>query len=65
MVLLSDVYHTRRQRLHHVLDHTGTLCWSGQKIDEALTFLEDLGEYEFHLQGPDGGKPWEMMLHKP
>jgi len=64
MTLRSDVYHTRRQRLHHILDHHGKLCWSGQKINEALTFLEGLGESEFHLQGPDGGETWELMLHQ-
>jgi len=65
MILRVDVYHTRRQRLHHLLDHTGTLCWSGQYVTEALEYLEARSEYEFELQGRDREKPWKLIINKP
>ena len=57
--LCADVYLTRRQRLHYVLDGDGTLAWSGKDIHSAITFLIAIGEPSFEL---DAGDHQEKLL---
>jgi len=51
--LNADVFYTRRNRMHFVLDDTGTLAWSGQTIVAALEFLEAEGQVQFYIEGLD------------
>ncbi len=57
--LCPDVYLTRRQRLHYVLDDDGNLAWSGKDIHAAITFLiaEDRSSFEL-----DAGDHKEKLL---
>ena len=54
--LNADVYLTRRQRLHFVLDDAGDLAWSGKGIAAAFRFLHERNQNMFLLEGqaPDG-----------
>ena len=51
--LCPDVYLTRRQRLHYVLDDDGNLAWSGKAIQAAISFLIDEGQPSFELDAGD------------
>lgn len=53
-LLLPDVYLTRRQRLHYVVNHAGNLAWSGKSIMSALEFLAAADQTEFGIEGQDG-----------
>lgn len=64
MILLTDVYHTRRARLCHILDHSGDLAWSGKFVHEALEWFLEHDHPEFQLQGPNGQRPFEVLLHR-
>ena len=57
--LCPDVYLTRRQRLHYVLDDDGNLMWSGKAIQAAIMFLIDEGHASFEL---DAGEDFEKLL---
>ena len=57
--LCPDVYLTRRQRLHYVLDHDGNLAWSGKEVQAAITFLIDEGQPSFEL---DAGDDFKKLL---
>lgn len=52
-LLLPDVYLTRRQRLHYVLNHAGDLAWSGKAILSALEFLAAADQTEFEIEAQD------------
>ncbi len=47
--LFPDVYLTRRQRLHYVMDDDGDLGWSGKDIHAAIMFLIDEDHPSFEL----------------
>ena len=57
--LCPDVYLTRRQRLHYVLDADGNLAWSGKEVQAAIMFLIDEGHASFEL---DAGDDKEKLL---
>ncbi len=52
--LCPDVYLTRRQRLHYVMDDDGDLAWSGKAIQAAITFLIDEDQPSFELDAGAG-----------
>lgn len=58
-VLLPDVYLTRRQRLHFVMDEAGVLLWSGKTIGAAIRFLHGTGVTRFKI---DGQEPDEAFI---
>lgn len=49
--LHPDVYLTRRQRLHFVMDDDGVLLWSGKSLLHALVFLSHKEQTEFMVEG--------------
>lgn len=51
--LRCDVYLTRRQRMHYVLDSVGNLRFSGKDILGALEYLLEHGEPKFRIEGQD------------
>ena len=51
--LYPDVYLTRRQRLHYVMDADGVLMWSGKSLTSALEYLLSAGQNEFWIEGQD------------
>jgi len=51
--IFTDVYTTRRQRLHHVEGHDGRLLWSGRQFVEALEWLLDQDIVEFRIEAQD------------
>lgn len=51
--LHPDVYLTRRQRLHFVMDDDGDLAWSGKNIMSALVFLASMEQQEFRMEGDE------------
>lgn len=48
--LHPDVYLTRRQRLHFVMDDEGDLAWSGKELTGALVFLINSYQSEFQIE---------------
>ncbi len=52
--LYPDVYLTRRQRLHYVMNGDDVLMWSGKSIFSAVAFLIDKEESSFELDAGDG-----------
>ncbi len=48
-VLMTNVPFTRRKQLHHVLDHTGEVVWSGANVGQAVEHLIELGVTVFRL----------------
>ena len=63
-VLCPDVYLTRRQRLHYVMDGDGNLAWSGKDVHAAITFLIDEGEHTFELDAGDGIEKLHLTARK-
>ncbi len=69
--LYPDVYLTRRQRLHYVMDGDGVLMWSGKSLTSALEYLLSAGQNEFRIEGQDesdcfkitGARALKTQLH--
>ncbi len=51
--IFSDVYQTRRQRMHHIENPNGELVWSGKVFVEAIAWLLDKGIGKARLEGND------------
>ena len=51
LTLYTDVPTTRRQRLHHVMDETKAVRWSGKNIEGALEYLYETGQLIFWIEG--------------
>lgn len=51
--LNPDVYLTRRQRLHFILDDAGELAWSGKSLGGALRWLHEKGVTRFQIEGQE------------
>lgn len=49
--LIAEVQVTRRQRLSHVLDETGTVVWSGKSVVSAVEYLHENDQKVFRLEG--------------
>jgi hypothetical protein len=58
-----DVQQTRRKRFHHVMAEDDTLLWSGQKLSDALRWLEDQGHLTFVAATDDAAWLVELYPH--
>lgn len=61
-VLNPDVYLTRRQRLHFVMDDAGELAWSGKTLIGALEYLESHDHRHFRVEGTDDEPGFHLRL---
>ena len=62
--LHPDVEFTRRGRMHHILDETDTLRWSGKNLLSALEFLVDKDQDEFMIAGHDDQPGYEVLVRQ-
>lgn len=60
--LRPDVYLTRRQRLHFILDSKDELKWSGKTIAGALTYLVAQGENQFRVVSENADGPFICVV---
>lgn len=58
----ADVYLTRRQRLHFILDGDDNLVWSGKSFAHAVEFLVSADQTEFTLDGLDGESSFRLII---
>lgn len=56
--IFTDVYTTRRQRMHHVEGPDGHLLWSGRQFVEALEYILDHDIQEFRVEAQD----WSYIM---
>ena len=49
--LVAEVQVTRRQRLSHVLDDSGTVVWSGRSVVAGVEYLYEQEQLLFLLEG--------------
>jgi len=61
-VLYPDVYLTRRQRLHYVMDDDAVLMWSGKSLTSALEFLLETGNPKFRIEGQTTGECFQVTV---
>ena len=57
-----DVASSRRKRLHHILDHGDTAVWSGTDFAGALTYLYEIGETTFGVEGDEPGRDFVLQF---
>lgn len=62
--MYADVETSRRKHLHHIMDETDTVCWSGKGLLAAFDFLAEKGVYEFRLEGHDEQRGFQVMIHR-
>jgi len=60
----ADVSFSRRKRLHHIMDGTGQVCWSGALLVDALNYLVEAKVYEFRIEGHDDQPGFQVMIHR-
>ena len=62
--LYPDVYLTRRQRLHYVMDGNDVLMWSGNSIFSAVEYLLNENQGQFLLDTGDGKEKLHLTVRK-
>ena len=62
--LYPDVYLTRRQRLHYVMDADDVLMWSGKSLVGAFEYLLESGNYKFRIEGQDQTEHFQATICK-
>ncbi len=61
-VLMTNQPFTRRKQLHHILDHTGEVVWSGSNVGQAIEYLLEFDQTNFRLTTSPEHKQYRVSV---